>query len=272
MRLAVVQSNPILGDTYRNARTIVRSIKRAAQEGCQLVVFPECALTGYCVQNLEQARRTAILLSSAEMEDIRIACCDEGIFTIVGFAENENGFLYNSAAIFGPEGLCGIYRKSHIPCLGYDRYATAGNELPIFDLPFGKIGVLICFDIRFPEAARVMCLRGADLICVPTNWPFAASKSSDIVCPARAIENRCFIAAANRVGEENGFQFCGRSKIIDEEGNILASADHTQEDFILADIELNKARNKRVVRIPGEYEMDLAKGRRPDLYGDIVKN
>jgi len=173
--------------------------------------------------------------------------------------------------MFGPDGLVGVYRKSHLPWLGLDRFVTAGDELKVFDTPLGKIGILICFDIRMPEPARALSLQGADIICLPTNWPDSAQPSSDVICPARTLENHVYLAAANRVGEENGFHFIGRSKIIAPGGHILAALDNTDEGVAIAEVDFEKARAKRVVREEGEYELDLFGARRPELYSDLTR-
>jgi predicted amidohydrolase len=116
-----------------------------------------------------------------------------------------------------------------------------------------------------------LALQSADIVCLPTNWPESAQPSSDIICPARCIENNIYVAAANRVGEERGFNFIGRSKIIAPGGKILAALDNTDEAVAIAEVDVEKARTKRVVRIPGEYELELWTSRRPELYGPLTQ-
>ncbi|MER3465979.1 MAG: hypothetical protein C4340_01945, partial [Armatimonadota bacterium] len=101
-----------------------------------------------------------------------------------------------------------------LPYLGMDRFVEVGDALDVFDIPGARIGILICFDVRIPEAARTLALKGADILCVPTNWPQQAILTSNCVCPARASENQTFVIAADRVGEENEVRFLGYSKII----------------------------------------------------------
>ena len=124
--------------------------------------------------------------------------------------------------------------------------------------------------MRFPEAARALTLRGADVIVVPTNWPEGAESSPEFLTRARAWENRVYVAACNRVGEERGARFIGRSQIISPDGQFLAQADGTSETMLVAEIDPALARRKRIVIQPGEFELDPIGGRRPELYGDLT--
>lgn len=128
----------------------------------------------------------------------------------------------------------------------------------------------ICYDSAFPEASRVLALDGADLIVLPTNWPPGASCLADYAVPSRAMENRVYYIAVNRVGQERGFHFIGRSKICNVDGGVLAEAPHEQEAILYAELDLERARNKHIVRVPGKHEIDRFADRRPDLYGRIV--
>jgi predicted amidohydrolase len=271
IRIAVVQFAPVFANPRENVALITHHIASCAQQGANLVVFPEASLTGYCFSSPEEAREAAVPLESPYLRQIEEACSQTGCGAIVGFAERNNEHLYNSAVFYSSSGLLGVYRKTHLPLLGLDRFAQRGNCLEPFDSPYGKVGILICFDNRFPESARTLALKGAEILCLPTNWPQTAEKNSDWVCPTRAMENRVFFVAANRVGEEKGFRFVGRSKIISPAGEVLASADHTEEALLFADIDPAEARSKHVVIRPSEYELDLWGERRPDLY-DVLSS
>jgi predicted amidohydrolase len=268
MRLAVVQSAPIFADADSNSNSIAERIRSLAEESAEFIVFPEAAVTGYCFSSREQAASAAVECSGPHLARIEEACCKNGVWAVVGFAENLGGTLYNSAGLWGPSGLVGVYRKTHLPCLGLDRFVAPGNSLPVFDTPFGKVGILICYDIRVPEATRSLALDGADLVCLPTNWPESAQPSSEIVCPTRALENHVFVAASSRVGEENGFRFIGLSRIVAPGGVTLASLG-ADEGALTCDIDLGVSRQKHIVRRPGEYEIDILESRRPDLYENL---
>lgn len=263
MRIACVQFAPAFADIASNASRISDFVDTVDAD---LLVFPEAALSGYCFSSFAEADSVGITQDAAVINDLMDCCRKNSKAAIIGYVEREESRLFNAAIFLGPGGVVGNYRKVHLPCLGLDRFVTHGDSLPVFDYQGFKIGIQICFDIRFPESARTLALMGADLIAVPTNWPETADASSDFVCPARAAENNLFVAAANRVGEEQGFKFIGKSKIIGPGGVIIARADHNEETVLVAELDLSLSRSKRIVKIPGEYELDLWGERRPDLY------
>ena len=129
---------------------------------------------------------------------------------------------------------------------------------------------MICFDVEFPEVARTLALRGADIVAHPTNFPVAARIQTELITVARAAENRVYLLTANRVGKERTGEFCGWSQIVDPFGKRLAEADGTEEILHVADVDVEKARDKDYV-IPGEYELYLFGHRRPELYGALVE-
>ncbi len=130
--------------------------------------------------------------------------------------------------------------------------------------------MLICYDCGFPEASRVLTLAGADLIVLPTNWPPEAASTARLLVPARALENRIFFAAVDRIGTERGFRFIGQSRICDVTGDFLAISDDDRETILYAEIDPERARQKRIVNIPGEYELNRVADRRPELYGALT--
>jgi predicted amidohydrolase len=267
--IALVQMDPKIGDRARNRAAIVAGIERAAGAGARLVVFPECALSGYVFDSAAAAAPAAETVPGETTEAVAEACRKHGVYAIVGLLERVDDALYNSAFVAGPSGLVANYRKCHLPVLGIDRYVGRGEELPVIELPFARIGILICYDVRFPEAARSLTLRGADVIVVPTNWPEGAESAPEFLTRARAWENRVFVAACNRVGEERGARFIGRSQIVAPDGKLLAEADGCSETMLTATIDPALARQKKLVIRPGEFELDPIGGRRPELYRDV---
>jgi predicted amidohydrolase len=265
VRVTVVQFAPRIGAIEGNTDRVAAALRDG------LVIFPECALTGYAFDCRADAMRAARTIPGPETDRIAATCRKLGAWAIVGTLERSEGRLFNSAAIVGPEGTIGVYRKTHRPHLGADRFAEPGDlGLPVFDLPFARIGVLICYDLSFPEAARVLKLRGAQLLCVPTNWPQEAQVSCLHGPVVRAQENHIFVATADRTGEEGGFRFRGESRICDCDGRVLAMAGR-DEAVIEALVEPQQADRNRVVNRPGVYELDRIAHRRPDLYGPIVE-
>lgn len=270
MRVACVQSNVVFGDPLANAERAVRELERlSGDHGVELAVFPEAFLTGYCVEDREAACAIAIPRNAAVFDELNQACEEYGILAVIGFAETDGEHLFNAAVLLEPGEAPRFYRKSHLPELGFDNYVCVGEELEVFETKLGRIGILICFDLRIPEATRTLALKGAEILVLPTNWPTGADISADFIAISRAAENRIFIATCDRVGSENGFSFIGKSKIIDVSGAILASAG-ADEETIIADVDLSKARNKRSVTIPGKFETNVVATRQPGLYGVLV--
>jgi predicted amidohydrolase len=267
MRIAVVQTYPSIADTVGNLATAAESLREAADAGVDLVVFPECALTGYLFESLEEGMAVAETFPGALTTSLAQLAREHGLHLIAGLLERSGDVLYNSAVLVGPEGHIGTYRKTHTLCLGIDRFATQGDiPYTVYDLPFGRIGILICYDLRFPEAARTLALAGAQLIVLPTNWPQSSTIMPEVFARSRAAENRVYLAAADRVGSERGEWFLGRSVIVSPTGDILREAGSTHPEMLLADLDLSEADQKKVVYLPGQHEMDLLADRRPDLY------
>jgi predicted amidohydrolase len=263
IRVACVQMDVSIGLPDRNIERVVDHIAGLACQNVDIAVFPEASLTGYCVSDREAAESIAISLDA--LTPIHEASERHDLILVVGFAERTETGVSNSAALFEPGQEPRFYRKTHLPHLGLDRFVEEGREIQVFDTRAGKIGVLICFDLRLPEPTRELALQGAELVVLPTNWPEGAEVSADSIAIARAAENRIFLATCDRVGTENGFRFIGKSKIIAPNGKVLASAEDGEET-IIADIDLSEARTKRTVVVPGEYETEAIASRRPQLY------
>jgi predicted amidohydrolase len=192
------------------------------------------------------------------------------VYVVCGLLQRDGDLLRNAAVLVGPQGLIGTYWKTHLPFLGVDRFVTPGDELTVYDTPLGRIGVEICYDLRFPEVTRTLALKGADIVAHPTNFPVAARIQTELITVARAAENRIYLLTANRVGKERGGEFCGWSQIVDPFGTRLAEAGETEETLLVAEVDIEKARDKDYV-IPGEYELYLFGHRRPELYGALVE-
>lgn len=270
-KIATVQMDCRLGDVAHN-RTIIRArLREAADRGARLVVFPECALCGYAFRSRAEAVPHAELLPGPTTQALVADCRELHVFAAFGLLERgPNGELYNACALVGPDGLVAVYRKAHLPFLGVDRFTTPGDTpFAVHDLGGLRVGMLICYDDSFPEAARCLNLLGADLVLLPTNWPSGAAGTAKFLVPARALENHVYYAAVNRVGEEGGFRFIGRSKIVGPDGETLAAAEHDKAALLEATIDPAAARAKHLVRIPGTYELHRLADRRPDLYGPV---
>jgi predicted amidohydrolase len=270
MRVAVAQLEPKLAEKERNLDACLARLEEAAAAGAELTVFPECAIPGYMFDSAEEALPYAEEIPGPSTEAFERECRRLGVHAICGLIERDGDTLYNAAILVGPEGLIGSYRKTHLPFLGVDRFVTPGDELKVFDTALGRIGLIICYDLRFPEVTRTLALQGADIVCLPTNFPMAAKVQTELITVARAAENRIYLLAANRVGKERSGEFCGWSQIVDPYGTRLAEAGETEEALLVAEVDVQKARDKDYV-IPGEYELYLFGHRRPELYGALVE-
>jgi predicted amidohydrolase len=270
VRVAVAQIKPALGEKERNLEVCLGRLEEAAASGAELLVLPECAIPGYMFDSGAEALPYAEEIPGPSTQALIDASRRLGMHVVCGLLEREGDLLFNAAVLVGPDGLIGSYRKTHLPFLGVDRFTVPGDVLPVFDTPLGHIGLEICYDLRFPEATRTLALAGADIVAHPTAFPVAARIQTELITVARAAENRIFLLTANRVGKERGGEFCGWSQIVDPYGVRLAEAGPTEETLLVADIDLEQARDKDYV-IPGEYELYLFGDRRPELYGALVE-
>jgi 5-aminopentanamidase len=273
-KIAAVQIDSRLGEVAFNLRAVRAGLRDAAHLGARLAVFPECVLTGYGFESRAEAWPFAEPAPGPSVDAVAADCRELGIWAVVGMLERDDavGGLFNACALIGPKGFVATYRKIHLPYLGVDRFTTPGDRpFAVHDLGGLRVGMNICYDGSFPESARVLTVLGADLIVLPTNWPTGAAPTIRHLTAARALENHVFFAAVNRVGEERGFRFIGQSRIIACNGELLAGAGADAPEIVTADIDPAVARSKRLVIVPGKYELDRVGHRRPEMYGPLCE-
>jgi predicted amidohydrolase len=219
-----------------------KKIKQAKSKGANLVVFPELALTGYVIRDLvyelaepipegEPIRR---LEEVSKKEDIHV------VFGAVERSEKAHATLYNTAVLLGPNGFIGKYQKMHLPTHSVfeeKRYFRLGYQAPVFETEIGKLGLIICYDIFFPEITRLLRLKGSQLIICISASPGIRRKFFETLITARAIENTAFLVYVNLVGVENGLQFWGGSRIVAPNGKILSQAKYDEEDLVIGKID-----------------------------------
>jgi len=272
VKIAGVQMEPKILEKDRNLSKCLKSIEIAAEEGARLIVFPECALTGYCFSSLKEAIPVAEPIPGPSTRQIVAACSKLNVYVIVGFIEKEKNKYYNTVALVGPKGVIGKHRKVHLIYLCIDRFLNHGNlPLTVFETEIGRIGMGICYDLLFPELTRVLALKGAEIFVLPSNIIEFGTSYPETFVPARAAENKMFCVCINRAGEEGGYKFLGRSRIVDWAGLPIADAKAFEEDIIYAEVDPTEAREKYMVLIPGEMEVDYFRDRRPEFYGAIVE-
>jgi len=272
VKIAAVQMDPKIMRNSENLEKILSQTRVAASEGAELIVFPECALTGYVFGSREEAIPFMETVPGPATDKLAATCKQLGVYVVVGLLEIDGDKCFNAAVLIGTEGLVGKYRKNHLPFLGIDRFVDPGDKpFEVHQTPIGNIGMHICYDCNFPESARIMTLLGADILALPTNWPRGRDTLPRHVINARAYENRVHLVAVDRVGRERGVKFLGRSKIADATGQTLAKGNANDEQILYAEVSLAVARQKRIIIKPGEFEVDLIADRRPELYGEITK-
>lgn len=270
--IAAVQMDVQLGDTAANLRKICQKLGQAAEQAVRLVVFPECALTGYGFGSRAEAATCAEPIPGPGTEAIAQSCREHQVFAVVGMLEQSGDRLYNAAVLIGAEGVVGVYRKVHLPFMGVDRYVDPGEQaFEILKVDGVRLGLHICYDGSFPEVGRTLSLLGADLLVLPTNWPSAAVASAEHLMACRSLENTVFSIAVDRVGTERGTEFIGRSSIHDPYGERMAFGSADREEILIAEIHPSRARQKQIVRKPGEQEVNRIADRRPQFYGELIR-
>jgi predicted amidohydrolase len=264
--VAVAQLSAEYANTEENGRRIADRLKDAAAAGAE-VVFPECYLTGYVTGTRDETARIAVRRHGPELAAVARCCRELAVHALVGYLESDDDRVYNAVAVIGPDGPIGTYRKRHLPYMGADRFAEASDETEpaVFETAVGRIGVAICYEIRFPEVMRTLALAGADIIALPTNWPLQASILADHFTRVRAAENLVYLLVSNRGDAEHGTEFLGKSQIVDPLGEVVASAERA-DALLVAAVDLQRARDKTITFEKGEFELSPWRDRRPASY------
>ena len=294
MLIASVQTDIRIAETSANVDTVIQTLHTLGEQGIDLAVFPECMLSGYAFESRDEARQAALTEDSHEIQQIANASRESGVALTVGLllTDDRGDSLFNAAFLIDgnlndgkqstdksspSNAITGRYHKVHLPHLGVDQFVDRG-KIPYQAWPLrlkngetAQIGMGICYDISFPEPMRALGLAGADIIALGTNWPVAAFRTAEIVPPARSMENHLFFVAANRIGVERGFEFCGLSSICGPDGVELARAEGNQSTILTAEVDLAEARNKRIERTTGKHVIDRFADRQPEFYHSITQ-
>ena len=258
VKVAVIQTDPAFGMPAENLREAVGLIEGSPAD---MYVLPELFNTGYNFLDATEAAKLAEPVEGPTFRAIAEVAKKRSCYIAYGFAENAGG-IFNSAALVGPSGLIGLYRKVHLFNREMLFFSPGDLGFPVFDLPFGKVGMMICFDWYYPESARTLALRGAQLILHPSNLVMPHCPDAMIT---RSLENRVFTATANRIGEEDRggvkFSYIGTSEIVSCRGELLCRLDKGQTGAGVASVDLAQAADKRI----NEYN-DLLRDRRGPQY------
>ncbi len=270
-KIAGVQMDIKLAEIDANRTAMAARLMLAREQDASVIVFPECATTGYCFESFDEAMSVAESANGPTWEFFQEICAAEKCYTVYGFLEQKEGKLFNSLNLIGPDGLVGTYRKIHLPFLGVDRFTSVGDSFEVYDLGFTRIGMHICYDGSFPESSRCLAIKGADVLVLPTNWPPGALAAADVIPNARSMENHAYFISVNRVGSERGFDFIGKSKICDCDGIDIVFENHQNESIFIAEVDSSIPRNKKLVRVPGKHEIDRFEDRHPEKYAAITR-
>ena len=272
VRIAVAQYEPHVGELEHNLSQAVIQATAAANRGANLIVLPELASSGYVFGDEAEAERSAEDPDDGPtVRALREVCAAHECYIVAGISERDGDCRHNSAVLIGASGRMATYRKLH---LYYDEqtWFKPGDELPVVDLPFGRVGMIICFDLWFPEPARALALAGAEIIAVPTNWVASFKRTvwddrgycqGDYVAMATAAQNGVIMACADRIGVERAVHFIGASIIVGADGwPVAGPASKDQDELLIADGDLDSVEQERH-RTPRNH---LHADRRPKAY------
>lgn len=271
--VACLQMESTVGEPQRNVAAAIRLAREAAANGAHLLILPELCTSGYVLASRDEARALSEPIPDGPASTAFTELCAEtGCYLVAGIAERAGDALYNTAALFGPEGLHARYRKLHLWHTENLFFEPGDGGITVCTTPLGRIGMAICYDAWFPEMFRGCAARGADLVAMPVNWVPGPADSEDshpvgvALAIANATCNGMAIAMADRVGTERGTRFLGSSALIGPQGHPLAPiAGEDDQHIVHAEIDLATIRGGRNWS-PYNH---LLHDRRPEIYGPL---
>jgi len=255
IQAAAIQFNVKQGEVDTNLAYVRGALKRAADQGANLAVLPEMWSSGFAYKTLNK-----LALRTAGIVDELLALSRELKLVIVGSMPEPNGDkVFNTVFLADNGALAGVYRKIHLfSLLGEDRAFSGGNRWLVAETSIGRIGVIICYDLRFPELPRRLAVEGAQVICVPAQWPKPRQEHWRALVSARAIENQLFVVASNACGLIGKLDFFGMSMIVDPKGGVLAEAGEGEGE-VVATLDMQAMADWRA-------QIPCFNDRRPELY------
>ncbi|HHR6130143.1 TPA: nitrilase-related carbon-nitrogen hydrolase [Providencia alcalifaciens] len=268
VKVALAQFDSELGNKTGNLQRMAQLCEQAASQGAKLICFPELATTGYRGDLLSTQLWDLSDFDGSETYRMFSQLASRLDITIVaGFAERSSrlGEVYNSVGVWNPgcENISGVFRKVH--AFGIEKqWFKSGDTFPVFDTPIGKIGVMICYDMGFPEVARILTLQGAELLIAPSAWCIQDRDMWDINTACRALENGTHLLAVNRWGHEEDLHLFGGSKIMGPRGQVLCEASCEQEQLLVGEIDFRLQAHTRL-------NVPYLRDRKPLDYGLLVQ-
>ena len=268
-KVALAQISCRQANKTENLTKIKKFVARAKKQGAELVIFPELSLTGYVVRDeiYELAEKipgpsTKIMEDVAKKNDIHV------IFGMPEVSDKTEATLHNSAVFIGPKGFIGKYHKMYLPTHSIfeeKRYFRPGYQTAVFDTELGKLGLIICYDIYFPEVTRLTRLKGAELIVCISASPGVRRSFFEVLTVARAIENTAFLAFVNLAGIQDGLQFWGGSRLVGPSGRVLVQAKYDEDDFVIGEVNYPDIR-------PIEAFVPTLRDLRPELFDQLKRS
>ena len=258
VRAATIQFNITLGEVDNNLRQALAGLRKVHDQGAQLVVLPEMWSTGYDYKHLPSlAEQTPRVI-----EALRQASAELGMVVVGSLPEKEGEKVFNTAYVVDRGRLAASYRKLHLfSTMGEDRFLAAGNKTLVVPTAAGRLGVAICYDLRFPELFRKLALEGAEILCLPAEWPKPRQEHWRTLLRARAIENQLFVVATNCCGIQGKLDFFGMSMLLAPRGEVLAEAGEAPTELV-ATFDFEEMSNYR-------YQIPCFRDRRPEVYGHL---
>jgi len=268
-KLALAQISCDRGDKTENLKKIEKTVIKAKKHSADLIVFPELSLTGYRVRDeIYELAETIPGPSTSTVERIAQKTRTHIIFGMPERSEKTQATIFNSAVLVGPKGFIGKYRKMYLPTHSMfeeKRYFRPGYQPAVFDTELGRIGLIICYDIFFPEVARLARLEGAQLIICISASPAVRRAFFETLTIARAMENTTFLAYVNLVGIEDGLQFWGGSRLVGPQGKVLVKAKYDEEDLVVGEVDYSDIR-------PVETFVPTLRDLRPELFDKLKES
>lgn len=263
--LALGQFEPRVCDKDYNIRKMEEQTAQAAKNECDLIIFPEMSLTGYVCRDL--IHKLSEPIRGPSIGKLERVAREHNLHLVLGMPEESEarGIIHNSSVLLGPAGVVGAYRKMYLPTHSVfeeKRYFRPGYEIRTFSTTIGNIGMLICYDLFFPEIARLLAVAGAQIIVCISASPSGRRDYFETLTKARAIENSVFLAYVNLVGIEDGLQFWGGSHVLSPEGKLLAKAKYDEEDLVFATIDYEDLPRARTF-------LPTLKDLRPELFESL---
>jgi predicted amidohydrolase len=263
VKIGFIQFAPVLGDLKTTINRLDPLI--CAHTGADILVLPELCNSGYNFRSYEQCwAASEEITNSVFLRYLESLCSEEKLYIVSGFNERDGDKLFNSSILVGPDGYIGKYRKLHLFMNEKDFFQPGNVGFPVFDIGPCRVGMLVCFDWIFPEAWRILALKGADVIGHPSNLVLPGLAQSAI--PTHALVNRIYIVTANRIGVEGKLKFTGLSTIADPKGQVLLQAPEFEDQVGVVDVDITLARDKRVTSRNHVFE-----DRWPEAYQYLVE-